>query len=76
MADERGGIKWRVADVQQTTRVTPAGRFEEVYEFTVETAWGGSFKVQVPVIGYRPEVLRDLIEAEYEALEAGRFLTG
>ncbi|HZQ65586.1 MAG TPA: hypothetical protein VFA66_10215 [Gaiellaceae bacterium] len=76
MADQAQGTNWRVADVQQTTRVTPAGRFEDVYEFTVETSWGGSFKVQVPVAGYSPDVLQALVEQEYQALTAGRFLAG
>jgi hypothetical protein len=76
MPDESPGVSWRVADVQQTTRVTPSGRFEDVYEFTVETAWGTSFKVSVPVQGYSPDLLRSMIQAEYEALEAGRFLQG
>lgn len=76
MADQAGGVNWRVSDVQQTTRVTSAGRFEDVYEFTVDTSWGGSFKVQLPVTGYSPEVLQAVIEQEYQALTAGRFLAG
>lgn len=76
MADQPQGTNWRVGDVQQTTRVTPAGRFEDVYEFTVETTWGGTFKVQVPVAGYNPNTLRVLAQDEYETLTAGRFLTG
>lgn len=71
-----GGDNWRVSDVQQTTRVTPSGRFEDVYEFTIETAWGGSFKVTLPVVGYSPDVLQSVIEAEYTQLTNGRFLSG
>lgn len=74
MADQN--VNWRVADVQQTTRVTASGRFEDVYEFTVETVWGGSFKLQIPVLGYAPETLQRAAEAEYMSLTAGRFLTG
>jgi hypothetical protein len=71
-----GGVNWQVADVQQTTRVTASGRFEDVYEFTIETVWGGAFKVQLPIVGYAPETLQRVAEQEYTALTAGRFLTG
>lgn len=70
------GAGWRVVSTLQTTRVTPDGRFEDVYEFAVETTWGGVFKVQVPIAVYHPDGLRALIEAEYTSLTAGRFLTG
>lgn len=76
MADERPGARWQVADVQQTTRVSAAGRFEDVYEYTVETAFGTVFKVQVPVAMHTDEVARSAIEAEYATLERGRFLNG
>jgi hypothetical protein len=76
MADEAPGRRWAVDDIQQTTRVTPSGRFEDVYEYTVATHWGGSFRVQVPVAIHTDEVAAGVIEAEYLNLERGRFLTG
>lgn len=76
MADQPQGTSWRVGDVQQTTTVTPAGRFVDVYEFTIEAAWGGSFKLQLPVAGYSPDLLQSMVEQEYQALTAGRFLSG
>ncbi len=71
-----GAPSWRVADVQETTRVTAAGRFEDVFEFTVETDWGGSFKVQIPKAVYSPDVLQAAAEQLYQSLTAGRFLSG
>ncbi len=76
MADQPQGANWRVVDIQQTTRVTPAGRFEDVYEATVEMTWGGVFKLQVPIAGFSPGVLQVMVEAEAQQLTAGRFLTG
>lgn len=76
MADERVGAKWRVVFIEQTTRLSPGNRFEDVYEATVETTFGVSFKVQVPVSVFSDEVLRSAIEAEVQVLEAGRFLSG
>ncbi len=76
MADESPGGRWAVVDIQQTSRVTPGDRFEDVYEATVQTAWGTVIKVQVPIAAYSPEVLRTAVEAEVQVLEQGRFLTG
>ncbi len=74
--NEQSGSNWRVADVQQTTVVSAAGKFIDVYQFTVETTWGGAFKVELPVAGYSPDVLQAVAEQEYQALTAGRFLSG
>lgn len=76
MSDVQPGANWRVSDVQQTTRVTPSGRFEDVFEYTVETAWGGSFRVQVPTVGADPTIVASVIEQQYQALTATRFLSG
>lgn len=76
MADELVGPRWAVVDIQQTTAVTPGDRFQDVYEATVETAFGTVIKVQVPIRSYSDEVLRTAIEAEVQALERGRFLSG
>lgn len=76
MADERPGARWQVADITETTRVTPSGRFEEVFQYTVETAWGGSFSVQIPKAIHSAEVAQSSIEAEFRELERGRFLSG
>lgn len=76
MADERMGPRWRVVSIEQTTALAPGNRFQDVYEATVETAFGVVFKVQVPVSAYSAEVLASAIEPEVQALEAGRFLSG
>jgi hypothetical protein len=70
------GDNWRVVDMQQSTRVSPSGKFEDVYEWTVETAWGGAFKITLPVAGYTPDALQRAAEAEYTQLTNGRFLSG
>lgn len=65
-----------MVSIEQTTALAPGNRFQDVYEATVETAFGVVFKVQVPVQSYSPEVLRSMIEPEVQALEAGTFLHG
>ncbi len=76
MADEVIGPRWRVVSIEQTTALAPGNRFQDVYEATVDTAFGVTFKVQVPVSAYSPDVLASAIEPEVQALEAGRFLSG
>lgn len=73
---EEMGPVWVVTDVRDTTRVTPAGRFEEGREIFFRLADIGEFSVFVPAQAFSPEVVRGMIEAEARRILEVRGMTG
>lgn len=62
--------RWRVVEQRWTTEVTPAGRFQDVVEITIETVSGVTFPLRVPEAAYSPENVAALAEAQTIAVEA------
>lgn len=63
MADERPGRLWTVVDQLRSTRVSPAGRFQEIVQVTIQTTSGIEWTFDVPLASYSEEVVRSMADA-------------
>lgn len=60
---------YRVVDQQWSTRVTPAGRFEETVTVTIETQSGIQVPLEMPSAAYSAETVKTLAEATAAEVE-------
>ncbi len=63
MVDEAPGKLWHVVDQTRSTRVSPAGRFQEIVQVTIETASGVEWTFDVPLASYSEEVVKGMADA-------------
>ncbi len=68
--------RWTVVSQTETVDQDAGGAFVPGVRVTVRTAAGDQASVFVPLTDYRPERVRELIEARVATLEAVRGLTG
>lgn len=61
---------WSIVAQQQTTDLTPDGRFQEVMRITFQTTEGVTGTLTVPISEYNPQHVQELISARAAAIKA------
>lgn len=68
---------WRVTDQRQTYNMGSSGQLRKVWEVTVDTDIGPSFKVDIPEnLYFNRDEVKKIIETHYEALVNNHGLSG
>jgi len=60
---------YKVNSVAKRVRLLPTGEFIEVYEVSFTTASGVSSSVDIPVVQFSPEAVKERVEAEAKKIE-------
>jgi len=60
---------YKVNSVAKRVRLLPTGEFIEVYEVSFTTASGVPSSVDIPVVQFSPETVKERVEAEAKKIE-------
>ena len=60
---------YKVNSIAKRVRLMPTGEFIEVYEVSFTTASGVSYSVDIPVVQFSTEAVKERVEAEAKKIE-------